>query len=167
MPVKEFIVAGGLLKNTLLMQIYADITGLPLSTIGSTQGPALGSAIHAAVAAGSTRTSGKPRLPWDPSPAPSTPRSRKTSPPTRNCSANTGPCMTTSAAERTRSCTGSRRSSGTRAKRSSPRGLRMSALLDTIATIRREVCALHAELTRYELVVWTAGNVSARVPGMT
>jgi len=27
------------------------------------------------------------------------------------------------------------------------------------------VCALHAELTRYELVVWTAGNVSARVPG--
>ncbi|WP_284752276.1 ribulokinase [Arthrobacter sp. efr-133-R2A-120] len=51
-PVKEFIVAGGLLKNKLLMQIYADITGLPLSTIGSTQGPALGSAIHAAVAAG-------------------------------------------------------------------------------------------------------------------
>ncbi len=29
----------------------------------------------------------------------------------------------------------------------------------------REVCSLHAELTRYELVVWTAGNVSARVPG--
>jgi L-ribulokinase len=35
------------------MQIYADVTGLQLSTIGSTQGPALGSAIHAAVAAGS------------------------------------------------------------------------------------------------------------------
>jgi L-ribulose-5-phosphate 4-epimerase len=35
----------------------------------------------------------------------------------------------------------------------------------TIASIRREVCALHAELTRYQLVVWTAGNVSARVPG--
>ncbi|GAA5197736.1 ribulokinase [Arthrobacter gyeryongensis] len=51
-PVKEFIVAGGLLKNKLLMQIYADITGLRLSTIGSAQGPALGSAIHAAVAAG-------------------------------------------------------------------------------------------------------------------
>jgi L-ribulose-5-phosphate 4-epimerase len=41
----------------------------------------------------------------------------------------------------------------------------MSALLDTVARIRAEVCALHAELTRYELVVWTAGNVSARVPG--
>ena len=51
-PVREFIVAGGLLKNKLLMQIYADVTGLPLSTIGSAQGPALGSAIHAAVAAG-------------------------------------------------------------------------------------------------------------------
>jgi L-ribulose-5-phosphate 4-epimerase len=35
----------------------------------------------------------------------------------------------------------------------------------TIATLRREVCALHAELTRYQLVIWTAGNVSARVPG--
>ena len=35
----------------------------------------------------------------------------------------------------------------------------------TIGTLRREVCALHAELTRYQLVVWTAGNVSARVPG--
>ncbi|MDJ0320745.1 ribulokinase [Pseudarthrobacter sp. PS3-L1] len=54
-PVKEFIVAGGLVKNRLLMQIYADVTGLPLSTIGSTQGPALGSAIHAAVAAGAYR----------------------------------------------------------------------------------------------------------------
>lgn len=41
----------------------------------------------------------------------------------------------------------------------------MSALLETVARIRAEVCALHAELTRYELVVWTAGNVSARVPG--
>jgi len=51
-PVTELIVAGGLLKNRLLMQIYADVTGLPLSTIRSSQGPALGSAIHAAVAAG-------------------------------------------------------------------------------------------------------------------
>ncbi|KQX74728.1 MULTISPECIES: L-ribulose-5-phosphate 4-epimerase [Aeromicrobium] len=35
----------------------------------------------------------------------------------------------------------------------------------TIRALREQVCALHAELTRYELVVWTAGNVSARVPG--
>ncbi len=51
-PVEEFVVAGGLAKNKLLMQIYADVTRLPLSVIGSEQGPALGSAIHAAVAAG-------------------------------------------------------------------------------------------------------------------
>ncbi|MEQ0560106.1 ribulokinase [Amycolatopsis sp. NEAU-NG30] len=51
-PVTELIIAGGLMKNSLLMQIYADVTNLPLSVIGSAQGPALGSAIHAAVAAG-------------------------------------------------------------------------------------------------------------------
>jgi L-ribulokinase len=51
-PVTELIIAGGLMKNALLMQIYADVTNLPLSVIGSAQGPALGSAIHAAVAAG-------------------------------------------------------------------------------------------------------------------
>jgi L-ribulose-5-phosphate 4-epimerase len=36
---------------------------------------------------------------------------------------------------------------------------------DTIRALRQEVCALHEQLTRYQLVVWTAGNVSARVPG--
>jgi L-ribulokinase len=51
-PVKEFIVAGGLLKNQFLMQLYSDVTRLPISTIDTDQGPALGSAIHAAVAAG-------------------------------------------------------------------------------------------------------------------
>jgi L-ribulose-5-phosphate 4-epimerase len=34
-----------------------------------------------------------------------------------------------------------------------------------IDAIRREVCALHAELPRNGLVVWTSGNVSARIPG--
>jgi L-ribulose-5-phosphate 4-epimerase len=44
----------------------------------------------------------------------------------------------------------------------------MSVLADvgqTVEQVRREVAALHDELTRYGLVVWTAGNVSARVPG--
>lgn len=36
---------------------------------------------------------------------------------------------------------------------------------DTVAVLRQEVASLHGELTRYQLVVWTAGNVSARVPG--
>jgi L-ribulokinase len=51
-PVTELVVAGGLVKNELLMQIYADVTRKPLSMITSAQAGALGSAIHAAVAAG-------------------------------------------------------------------------------------------------------------------
>lgn len=50
--VDDFIAAGGLIKNKYLMQIYADVLGRPIHIIGSDQGPALGSAIHAAVAAG-------------------------------------------------------------------------------------------------------------------
>ena len=34
-----------------------------------------------------------------------------------------------------------------------------------VAVLRAEVAGLHGELTRYGLVAWTAGNVSARVPG--
>jgi len=52
-PITELVAAGGLPeKNKLLMQIYADVTGREFRIIGSTQGPALGSAMHAAVAAG-------------------------------------------------------------------------------------------------------------------
>jgi L-ribulose-5-phosphate 4-epimerase len=36
---------------------------------------------------------------------------------------------------------------------------------DAVDTLRRTVADLHGELTRYGLVIWTAGNVSARVPG--
>ena len=35
----------------------------------------------------------------------------------------------------------------------------------TIERLRVEVASLHRELVRYGLVVWTAGNISARVPG--
>jgi L-ribulokinase len=52
LPVTELIIAGGLMRNELLMQIYADVTRRPLSLVASEQAPALGSAIHAAVAAG-------------------------------------------------------------------------------------------------------------------
>ena len=52
-PVTEFVVAGGLVKDSFVMQVYADVLRRPLSVIVSEQGPALGSAIHAAVAAGS------------------------------------------------------------------------------------------------------------------
>ncbi|MEU8083011.1 ribulokinase [Micromonospora sp. NPDC049101] len=50
--VNDLVIAGGLTNNALLMQIYADVTRRPLNIIASAQGPALGSAIHAAVAAG-------------------------------------------------------------------------------------------------------------------
>lgn len=51
--VKELVAAGGLPeKNALLRQIYADVTGRPFKLSGSAQAPALGSAMHAAVAAG-------------------------------------------------------------------------------------------------------------------
>ena len=38
-------------------------------------------------------------------------------------------------------------------------------MTDDVAALRREVCALHAELPRNGLVAWTSGNLSARVPG--
>ncbi|XVV15656.1 ribulokinase [Actinoplanes sp. CA-131856] len=51
-PVTEFVAAGGLKRNTLVMRIYADVLRRPISVATSDQAPALGSAIHAAVAAG-------------------------------------------------------------------------------------------------------------------
>jgi L-ribulokinase len=50
--VEDFTAAGGLIRNPLVMQIYADVLGRPVGVIGTEEGPALGSAIHAAVAAG-------------------------------------------------------------------------------------------------------------------
>jgi L-ribulokinase len=51
-PVHDFFAAGGLIRNAAIMQIYADVLRRPLHLIDSEQGPALGAAIHAAVAAG-------------------------------------------------------------------------------------------------------------------
>lgn len=51
--VDEFYASGGIsLKNPMAMQIYADIIQIPIKIGGTTQGPALGSAIFGAVAAG-------------------------------------------------------------------------------------------------------------------
>jgi len=52
--VNEYIAAGGIAKKAPgMMQIYADVTGMEIHVASSTQGPALGSAIYAACAAGS------------------------------------------------------------------------------------------------------------------
>ncbi len=51
-PVTDFTAAGGLLKNRFLMQTYSDVLNRPVNLLASDQGPALGAAIHAAVAAG-------------------------------------------------------------------------------------------------------------------
>ena len=39
-----------------------------------------------------------------------------------------------------------------------------AALRDAVDATKERVAALHAELPRWELIVWTAGNVSERVP---
>ncbi|HSH08858.1 MAG TPA: FGGY-family carbohydrate kinase, partial [Oceanipulchritudo sp.] len=52
-PVKRIVCAGGIAeKNTLLMQIYADVTNSEMRLSSSSQACALGSAIGAAVVAG-------------------------------------------------------------------------------------------------------------------
>jgi len=52
-PIHELIATGGLPdRNKLLMQIYADVTGLPIYIPEATQIGAVGSAMHGAVAAG-------------------------------------------------------------------------------------------------------------------
>lgn len=51
------------------------------------------------------------------------------------------------------------------AERASEGELVAAEHLEAISGVRREVAALHAELVRYGLVVWTGGNISGRVPG--
>ncbi|WP_017612832.1 L-ribulose-5-phosphate 4-epimerase [Nocardiopsis salina] len=37
--------------------------------------------------------------------------------------------------------------------------------MSDLRDLRTQVCDLHAQLTRWDLVAWTSGNISARVPG--
>ncbi|NMA94561.1 MAG: ribulokinase, partial [Clostridiales bacterium] len=55
-PVDELYAAGGIAhKDPMLMQIYADVLNMPIKITGAEQGPALGSAMFGAVAAGRDR----------------------------------------------------------------------------------------------------------------
>ena len=52
-PVEEFYASGGISwKDPMTMQIYADILNMPIKIVGTLQGPAYGSALFGAVAAG-------------------------------------------------------------------------------------------------------------------
>jgi L-ribulokinase len=52
-PVKHFVATGGLPHhNPLVVQVYADVLGEPITVHPSKQGPALGAAILGALAAG-------------------------------------------------------------------------------------------------------------------
>ncbi len=51
-PVEELVVCGGLVKDPLILQTYADVTGLPFKVAASNQAVALGAAMFGAVAAG-------------------------------------------------------------------------------------------------------------------
>ena len=151
-PVEEFTVAGGLLKNPLVMQIYADVLRRPLHVIDSDEGPALGAAIHAAVAAGlhddieaASAAMGKVRrnayLPDD-------------------ANADAYDRLYEHYSELHDYFGGGAMMHELR--RPHRPGRRTS---DATADLRRLVCALHAELPKHGLVVWTSGNLSARVPG--
>jgi L-ribulokinase len=55
-PVRRVVCCGGIAeKNSLLMQIYADVTGRTIQVAGSSQACALGSAVTASVLAGAKR----------------------------------------------------------------------------------------------------------------
>ena len=104
-PVEDFVVAGGLLRNPFVLQIYADVLRRPLHLIGSDQGPALGSRSTRRWPRASPRH--PRRLGGDgqrratrtrPTTAPPTPTTR--------CTRDYTACTTTSAAAATTSCTG-------------------------------------------------------------
>lgn len=77
-PVESLVACGGLAeRNPLLVQIYADVCGRDIAVAGASQTPALGSAMHAAVAAGvhasivdaSRAMAPPPRATYSPDPA--------------------------------------------------------------------------------------------------
>jgi L-ribulokinase len=52
LAVDDVVVAGGLARSSWLVQVYADVLGVPLAVAGAEHAAALGAAIHATVAAG-------------------------------------------------------------------------------------------------------------------
>ncbi len=152
-PVHELTVAGGLLKNRLVMQIYSDVLRRPLHVIESDEGPALGAAMHAAVAAGvhpdieaASAAMGRARRDaYTPNEADSDAYDRLFDHYSTLHDYFGGGAMMHEL----------------RRPRSPARRVRKPSLAD----LRQLVCDLHAELPKHGLVAWTSGNLSARVPG--
>ena len=151
-PVHELTVAGGLLKNALLMQIYSDVMRRPLHVIESDEGPSRG---RHARRRGSRRSSEHHHgRGGDGQRAP------------RRVPAGRGKCRRL----RPALCALLRPPRHFRRRHDDARpspalaGKRRVAN-PTILDLRRLVCELHAELPKHGLVVWTSGNLSARVPG--
>ncbi len=193
--VSEFVVAGGLLKDPFVMQVYADVLRRPLSVISSDQGPALGSAIHAAVAAGAypgvpaaaAAMGGKRDAVYTPDPASADVYDdmyaeyvalhdyfgRGTNEVMHRLRALRDRVL---AAEPGAPEPGAREGPApTRASRTRPSAdpepggqpamTTDHAIYSAITRARQEVCALHGSLVDNGLVAWTSGNISARVAG--
>ena len=59
LPVASIVAGGGLTRNAMLMQIYADVTGRSIAVAGAPQASALGAAMLGAVAAGAAGGTGE------------------------------------------------------------------------------------------------------------
>ena len=137
------------------MQLYADVIRRPIGIITSDQGPALGSAIHAAVAAGAypdirvaAKAMGKLER------GVYTPDAGRAAAYDRLYAeyAMLHDYFGRGGNDVMHRLRAMRREAHT-VSDERPRGT------------RETVCALHGELVRWGLVTWTSGNVSARVPG--
>jgi L-ribulokinase len=151
-PVRELTVAGGLLRNPLVMQVYADVLRRPLHVVGSSEGPALGAAMHAAVAAGVHRDIRVASAAMG--------RASRNAYLPEEQAADAYDALYAHYSKLHDSFGGGTMMHALRRPRRVDRRLG-----DTVAELRRVVCALHAELTKHGLVAWTSGNLSARVPG--
>jgi L-ribulose-5-phosphate 4-epimerase len=153
-PVRELTVAGGLVKNSFVMQVYADVLRRPLHLVESDQAPAVGSAIHAAVAAGCHADV--------PAAAAAMGRARRD-----------GFRPDPDSSDRydelydhyTELHDGFGRRSPMMHQLRRPTGRRRPERNGGVAALRSELALLHAELPRHGLVSWTSGNISARIPG--
>jgi L-ribulokinase len=59
LPVASIVAGGGLTRNAMLMQIYADVTGRSIAVAGAAQASALGAAMLGAAAAGAASGTGE------------------------------------------------------------------------------------------------------------